>query len=224
MRIQRVSFAVCCVLLLALGMPAVRAADEVGTAQETDIVSLSFGKVRLASAIYFFSHMSAFNIVYDPEIIPNVRISVNVTDKPWKALIDDVLAEHDLVLAKQGSDGYQVIPAASSETGGEPPVDWEGAKREHIRLRQIISQGDRHSAILDNFGLVESGSTISAAFGPHIYTWRVKVSADSIALRRHIVELCEPVPRRGEEIAAKANAAVPNGKAGGDVGAPPATQ
>lgn len=186
------SLTVCCLLLLApprsSAAQEVAAEDIAGTAHETDLISLSFGKIRLSNAIFLFSHMSAFNITYDPQIIPDVRVSVDVTDTPWTTVIADVLAKHDLALTKRGPGDYLISRVSSQDTPSATPlVDWQSAAKKHIRLRKIISQGDQNLAVLDHFGIVESGSTISAPFGPHVYTWRVNVSTNSISLRRDVV-------------------------------------
>ena len=201
--------------------------DIAGETKEADLVSLSLGKIRLKHVIVLFSHMSAFKIAYDPQIIPDVKVNIDVTDMPWTTLIEGVLADHNLTLTKRGPGDYSITPPSPSEaTVAAPPVDWKGAKREHIRLRQIVSQGSRKFAVLDQFGLVESGSTISAPFGAHVYTWRVNVNKDAISLRRDAVkrrdtaagsETKEPPPSLEESVP-------PNGKAAPKTPDSPATE
>lgn len=192
------SFVVCCCLLLFAA--PLRAAQEVaaedvkGTAHEDDLISLSFSNVRLSNVISLFVHMSAFSIACDPEIIPDTRASVDVTDTPWKTLIEDVLKKHDLVLTKLGSSGYRIAAASARRAAGRAGVDWQGAMRENIRLRQIISRGSENIALLDNFGLVESGSVISAPFGAHVYAWQVSVSTNAISLKPDTVKELRPDP------------------------------
>lgn len=91
---------------------------EEGAAQagkrRTGLISVTLTDVDLSDVLMMMSRISGANFIYDPgEPKLRNRVTLNVTDKPWKPFIRELLAQHGLVVVETADGAYLVQPVQS---------------------------------------------------------------------------------------------------------------
>ena len=80
-------------------------------------ITITLDNVDLSAVLRMFSRISGANIVFTPVHVSG-RVSIDVKEQPWKAVLRTALAEHGLLLLHdpQGVAVYTVVRADSPAT------------------------------------------------------------------------------------------------------------
>jgi type II secretory pathway component GspD/PulD (secretin) len=102
-----------CGFALAQGQESIPELPVPGPETDADTVSMIFDDVPLEDVINMFVRITEVEIVFDPGKMRGLTVSVKADNRPWKVVMESILAEHGFVLVEkpEGSEMYSVVTA-----------------------------------------------------------------------------------------------------------------